>query len=215
MAAAVRLLIRVRPSLCWRFCNHYGCARSVHQRSRYASILRWLTLSLFAYVATVFAVGVPWLTVGRNLVCLISNSPEAISPSWSPFSARRSAPIFFGRPRKKSRTKKNPKAKPLVKAPDRRRANCAYPTRHARGHGFSYHCRSHHDAATLNLWHKGHSTRCRSGRASRADCWGELYFVVFVLGIVGTGMLLALVGGAGALGDALGEALAWRVGRSS
>ena len=36
--------------------------------SRYASVLRWLTLSLFAYVATVFAVGVPWLTVARNLV---------------------------------------------------------------------------------------------------------------------------------------------------
>ena len=36
--------------------------------SRYASVLRWLTLSLFAYVATVFVVGVPWLTVARNLV---------------------------------------------------------------------------------------------------------------------------------------------------
>ena len=36
--------------------------------SRYASVLRWLTLSLFAYVATVFVVGVPWLNVVRNLV---------------------------------------------------------------------------------------------------------------------------------------------------
>jgi Mn2+/Fe2+ NRAMP family transporter len=35
--------------------------------SRYASVLRWLTISLFAYVATVFAVGVPWLTVAHNL----------------------------------------------------------------------------------------------------------------------------------------------------
>jgi hypothetical protein len=35
--------------------------------SRYVSVLRWLTLSLFAYVATVFVVGVPWLTVARNL----------------------------------------------------------------------------------------------------------------------------------------------------
>jgi Mn2+/Fe2+ NRAMP family transporter len=30
--------------------------------------VRWLTISLFAYVATVFAVGVPWLTVAHNLV---------------------------------------------------------------------------------------------------------------------------------------------------
>jgi len=36
--------------------------------ARYVSVLRWLTLSLFAYVATVFAVGVPWQTVALNLV---------------------------------------------------------------------------------------------------------------------------------------------------
>ena len=36
--------------------------------SRYASVLRWLTLSLFAYVGTVFVVGVPWLTVAKNVV---------------------------------------------------------------------------------------------------------------------------------------------------
>src|SRR5271166_4015958 len=36
--------------------------------SRYASVLRWLTLSLFAYVGTVFVVGVPWVTVAKNLI---------------------------------------------------------------------------------------------------------------------------------------------------
>ena len=36
--------------------------------SRYVSVLRWLTLSLFAYVATVFVVGVPWRPVAINLV---------------------------------------------------------------------------------------------------------------------------------------------------
>src|SRR5271168_2746543 len=36
--------------------------------SRYASVLRWLTLSLLAYVGTVFVVGMPWLTVAKNLV---------------------------------------------------------------------------------------------------------------------------------------------------
>src|SRR5476649_1957462 len=36
--------------------------------SRYVSVLRWLSLSLFAYVACVFVVGVPWLTVARDLV---------------------------------------------------------------------------------------------------------------------------------------------------
>ena len=36
--------------------------------ARYASVLRWLTLSLFAYVGTVFVVGVPWATVAKNLI---------------------------------------------------------------------------------------------------------------------------------------------------
>ena len=37
-------------------------------------VLQWLTLSLFAYVATVFVVGVPWPTVGlRSCSCRISN----------------------------------------------------------------------------------------------------------------------------------------------
>jgi uncharacterized membrane-anchored protein len=34
--------------------------------SRYASVLRWLTIALFADVATVFAVGVPWLSAART-----------------------------------------------------------------------------------------------------------------------------------------------------
>ena len=38
------------------------------QYASYASVLRWLTLSLFAYVATVFVVGVPWGTVLLHLV---------------------------------------------------------------------------------------------------------------------------------------------------
>ena len=36
--------------------------------SRYVSVLRWLTLSLLAYVGTVFVVGVPWSTVAIYLV---------------------------------------------------------------------------------------------------------------------------------------------------
>jgi Mn2+/Fe2+ NRAMP family transporter len=36
--------------------------------ARYVSVLRWLTLSLLAYVATVFVVGVPWGTVAYHLV---------------------------------------------------------------------------------------------------------------------------------------------------
>src|SRR6185436_8580658 len=36
--------------------------------ARYVLVLRWLVLSLLAYVGTVFVVGVPWPEVARSLV---------------------------------------------------------------------------------------------------------------------------------------------------
>ena len=40
-----------------------GCSRHVHgvpEYARYVAVLKWLCLSLFAYVATVLIVQVPW-----------------------------------------------------------------------------------------------------------------------------------------------------------
>ena len=69
MAAALRLLV-AGPQLLYvaAFAIVTVLLEVFMRYSRYASVLRWLTLSLFAYVATVFVVGVPWLTVARNLV---------------------------------------------------------------------------------------------------------------------------------------------------
>jgi hypothetical protein len=69
MAAALRLLVDGAPvDPRRRLCRDHGPAEVFMRYSRYASVLRWLTISLFAYVGTVSAVGVPWLTVGRDLV---------------------------------------------------------------------------------------------------------------------------------------------------
>ena len=69
MAAALRLLI---PGPTILYIAGFGIITVVLEvfmrYSRYASVLRWLTVSLFAYVATVFAVGVPWSVVASNLV---------------------------------------------------------------------------------------------------------------------------------------------------
>ena len=69
MAAALRLLVD-GPQLAFvaAFAIVTVLLEVFMRYSRYASVLRWLTISLFAYVATVFAVGVPWLTVAQNLV---------------------------------------------------------------------------------------------------------------------------------------------------
>src|ERR1700744_3996981 len=69
MAAALKLLVPAPVFLTVALFAVVIVLLEVFVRyARYASILRWLTLSLFAYVATVFAVGVPWATVAANFV---------------------------------------------------------------------------------------------------------------------------------------------------
>jgi NRAMP (natural resistance-associated macrophage protein)-like metal ion transporter len=71
----------------------------------YVSVLRWLTLSLFAYVATVFVVGVPWGTVAYHLIVPHVEWTAAYFTIVVASLARRSAPICFsGRCRRRSRT---------------------------------------------------------------------------------------------------------------
>jgi Mn2+/Fe2+ NRAMP family transporter len=61
MAAAVKLLIPVPMPLGIAGFGILTIFLETFVRySRYVSILKWLTISLFAYVATVFIVGVPW-----------------------------------------------------------------------------------------------------------------------------------------------------------
>src|SRR6202789_665955 len=69
MAAALKLLIDA-PTVVYiaGFAVATTLLEVFMRYSRYASVLRWLTLSLFAYVGTVFVVGVPWGTVAENLV---------------------------------------------------------------------------------------------------------------------------------------------------
>ena len=53
--------------------------------SRYVTVLKWLTLSLFAYVATVFVAGVDWMQVGIHLVVPdIQWSSAYLTPHESP-----------------------------------------------------------------------------------------------------------------------------------
>ena len=60
MAAAIRLLVD-GPTVVYiaGFATATVLAEVFIRYTRYASVLRWLTLSLFAYVGTVFVVGVP------------------------------------------------------------------------------------------------------------------------------------------------------------
>ena len=71
---------------------------------RYASIMKWTTLSLFTYVAVVAVANVPWPHALRSLVVPELQFNTAYATALSPSLARRSAPISSsGRPARKSR----------------------------------------------------------------------------------------------------------------
>jgi NRAMP (natural resistance-associated macrophage protein)-like metal ion transporter len=185
--------------------------------SRYASVLRWLSLSLFAYVATVFAVGVPWLTVARNLVLPhISPTGDYLTVVVAVFGTTISPYLFFWQAGEEVEDEKeDPQAKPLKEAPEqasRQMVRMELDT--IVGMGFSNIIALFimlTTAATLNA--HGVTDIQTSSQAAEAlrPIAGRFAFTVFALGIIGTG-LLALPVLAGSAAYAVGEALHWRVG---
>jgi NRAMP (natural resistance-associated macrophage protein)-like metal ion transporter len=185
--------------------------------SRYASVLRWLSLSLFAYVATVFAVGVPWLTVARNLVLPhISPSGDYLTVVVAVFGTTISPYLFFWQAGEEVEDEKeDPQAKPLMEAPEqapRQMVRMELDT--IVGMGFSNIIALFimlTTAATLNA--HGVTDIQTSSQAAEAlrPIAGRFAFTIFALGIIGTG-LLALPVLAGSAAYAVGEALDWRVG---
>ena len=120
MAAALRLLVD-GPQLVFvaAFAIVTVLLEVFMRYSRYASILRWLTISLFAYVATVFAVGVPWLAVAQNLVVPhIELSGNYLAMVVAVFGTTISPYLFFWQAAEEVEDEKDdPKAKPLITAP--------------------------------------------------------------------------------------------------
>ena len=120
MAAALRLLVD-GPQLAFvaAFAIVTVLLEVFMRYSRYASVLRWLTISLFAYVATVFAVDVPWLTVAQNLVVPhIKLSGNYLAIVVAVFGTTISPYLFFWQAAEEVEDEKeDPKAQPLVKAP--------------------------------------------------------------------------------------------------
>ncbi len=185
--------------------------------SRYASALRWLTLSLFAYVATVFVVGVPWLTVARNLALPeISLSGEYLTVVVAVFGTTISPYLFFWQAGEEVEDEKeDPEAEALIQAPDqapRQMARMRLDT--LVGMGASNIIALFIMLTTAATLHAHGVTDIQtSSQAAEAlrPIAGRFAFTVFALGIIGTG-LLAVPVLAGSAAYAVGEALQWPVG---
>ncbi len=218
MAAALHLLV-AGPILLYiaAFAIVTVLAEVFMTYARYASVLRWLTLSLFAYVGTVFVVGVPWAIVAKNLVLPhISLDGGYLTVIVAVFGTTISPYLFFWQAGEEvENEKEDPTAKPLIRAPEQA------PVEMARmqidtlvGMGFSNIIALFimlTTAATLNA--HGVTDIQTSSQAAEAlrPIAGRFAFTVFALGVIGTG-LLAVPVLAGSAAYAVGEALGWRVG---
>ena len=218
MAAALKLLIG-GPQLA--YVAAFGLASvllEVFMRySRYVSVLKWLTLSLFAYVAVAFVVKTPWSTVGYHLLTPnIAFEAKYLTMVVAILGTTISPYLFFWQAEEEvEEVKERPGASPLIRAPDQAKSEF----RRIRidtyvGMAFAHLVALFIIISTAVTLHAHGVTDIQtSAEAALAlkPIAGPFVFLVFALGIIGTGLLgLPILAGSAAF--ALGETFGWHVG---
>ena len=187
------------------------------QYTRYVSVLKWLTVSLFAYFGTVLAVQVPWGEVARGLLVPTFSSDLAFWTTVVAVLGTTISPyLFFWQASQEVEDQKvSPRRSPLLYRPQQ--ADGAFArirTDTMVGMGFSnLVALAIIITAAATLHAKGITDVQTSSDAAKAlePVAGRFAFVLFSLGIVGTG-LLAIPVLAGSAAYALGESRKWPTG---
>ncbi len=185
--------------------------------SRYVSVLKWLTLSLFAYFGTVLFVHVPWGEVAHGLFIPTFSADAGF---WTLvvaiFGTTISPYLFFWQASQEVEDEKaKPERKPLKDAPEQAQ-NAIERIRLDTyvGMGFSnLVALAIMITAGATLHANGVTDIESTSQAAEAlkPVAGSFAFAIFALGVIGTG-LLAIPVLAGSAGYALGEARKWPVG---
>ena len=218
MAAALKLLL---PGPHWAYVVAIGIASLVLEvfvrYSRYVSLLKWLTLSLFAYVAVALMVKLPWATVGYHLIVPhVAFSTGYLTVVVAILGTTISPYLFFWQAEEEVEDiKERAGARPLERVPDQAKTEL----RRIRletlvGMGLSNIVALFIILTTAATLHAHGVTDIQtSAQAAEAlrPIAGQFAFLVFALGIIGTGML-ALPVLAGSAAYAMGEAFGWHVG---
>jgi NRAMP (natural resistance-associated macrophage protein)-like metal ion transporter len=181
---------------------------------RYVRLLKWLTLALLAYVATVFAVHIPWQQVFMATVLPhVSWKPTYITTVVAVFGTTISPYLFFWQASQEVEDlQADPEAKTLKDAPHQATANFRrIKIDTVIGMGFSNgvaFCIILTTAVTLHL--HGLTEIHTSAQAASAlrPIAGEFAFWLFSAGIIGTG-LLAIPVLAGSAAYAIAGAFHW------
>ena len=185
--------------------------------SRYVSVLKWLCLSLFAYVICAFVVKIPWLEVAHQVIA----PPVALTNDYlmaivAVLGTTISPYLFFWQAEQEVEDEREDRrAKPLLRAPwqarrefARIRLDTIIGMLISNAIAFFILVTT---AATLHAHGITNiNTAADAAEALRAVA-GPFTFVVFAAGMIGTGML-ALPVLAGSAAFAVGELFRWPVG---
>lgn len=184
---------------------------------RYVAVLKWLTLSLFAYFATVLVVHVPW---GQALAGFLIPRLTWDAAFWTTVVAILGTTIspylfFWQAAQEVEDQKAAPRREPLVEAPEQ--ADGAIERIRLDtylGMGFSNLVALAIILTSAATLHTAGITTVESSAAAASalePVAGRFASTVFALGILGTG-LLAVPVLAGSAAYAIGEALRWPIG---
>jgi NRAMP (natural resistance-associated macrophage protein)-like metal ion transporter len=185
--------------------------------ARYAAILKWLTLSLLAYVGTVFVADIPWAQVAQKIMLpTLGGDRDYLTAIVAVLGTTISPYLFFWQAESEVEDEEaDPLAAPLREVPTKARREF----RRIRWDTYVGMAVSNMialfivitTAATLNA--QGITEIQTSAQAAEAlrPIAGPFAFFLFAAGIIGTG-LLAVPVLAGSAAYALGEAMNWPVG---
>lgn len=218
MAAALRLLVPGPPLLYVGGFALLCTGLEVFLRyARYVSVLKWLTLSLFAYVATVAVVGLPWrAALGALVIPHVQWHADYLTMIVAVFGTTISPYLFFWQAGEEVEDmNERPGGMALTEDP------AAAPHELSRirmdtviGMGFSNLvalCILWTTAATLHAHGIGAIATAADAAAALRPLAGPFAFALFALGIIGTGLLTVPVL-AGSAAYAIGEAWHWPIG---
>ena len=185
--------------------------------ARYVRVLKWLTLSLFAYVGVVFLVDLPWLEVIKGVfVPALSMHADYLTTVVAIFGTTISPYLFFWQASQECEDLRAVRAdKPLHNHPDQAAGQLARIKLDTYvGMGFSNLIAFFIMLTTAATLHAHGLTDIQtSAQAAEAlrPIAGKFAFFLFSMGIVGTG-LLAVPVLAGSAAFAVAESFGWRRG---
>jgi len=221
MAATSRLLLPAVPIWAYLLVFSFICmaGQILMQHTRYVSVLKWLTLSLFTYFAVLCVVHISWLQLLKGLLWPRFDSQRdywltvvaILGTTISPYL------FFWQAAQEVEDTKAQPVRQPLRRRPSQgpdALARIQLDTLVGMGMsnlvGLAILATA---AATLHAGGVHELTSAAQAAEALRPIAGRFAFALFALGIIGTGLLSVPVL-AGSAAYALGEARRWPVGLS-